>query len=88
MSSGGVIVTLETDPTWRDKYGIYPLVLIEFAVTHWAFSLICLAMGIIILLFAPILRPFNQSKAPKSTSSPVDQKSAGTRDSKSLPLFS
>jgi hypothetical protein len=78
--------TLKTDANWRDQYGIHPVVLIELAVKHWIFSLICLAVGIIPLVL-PVLQPVNQPQAPKSSSSPADQKSADRRDAKAIQLL-
>lgn len=69
--------TLETDANWREKYGIHPIVLIELAVKHWVFSLAGLGVGIIPLVM-PMLQPAKQPQAPEPSTSPVDQKSAGT----------
>ena len=39
--------TLKTDADWRDRYGIHPAILIEFAVKHWIYSLLCLALSLV-----------------------------------------
>lgn len=40
--------SLETNATWRDRYGMHPAVLVELAREHWGYSL----LGFIALVFS------------------------------------